>query len=117
VEGDLFVESLKEDKSSIRSVSLLVRPGGKQRLRSLVALDPLNFFQADIHGGVGPFLVTFLAATLHWTPDRIGTVMFASGIAGLCAQTPGGALVDQLKSKRLIVAVSSALIPLPASQL
>jgi predicted MFS family arabinose efflux permease len=75
-------------------------------------LDALNFFQADVHGGVGPFLVTFLATSLHWTPDRIGTVMFASGIAGLCAQAPTGALVDKLKAKRLIVAVSAALIAL-----
>jgi len=81
-------------------------------LRSLTALDALNFFQADVHGGVGPFLVTFLATSLHWTPDRIGTVMFASGIAGLCAQAPTGALVDKLKAKRLIIAVSAALIAL-----
>lgn len=60
--------------------------------------------------GVGPFLVTFLAASLRWTPDRIGMVMFASGIIGLFAQAPCGALVDQLKPKRLIVALSSALI-------
>ena len=38
--------------------------------------------------------------------------MFASGIAGLCAQAPTGALVDKLKAKRLIVAVSAALIAL-----
>jgi hypothetical protein len=44
-------------------------------------LDALSFFQADIDRGVGPFFVTFLAATLHWTPDLIGGVMFVSGIA------------------------------------
>lgn len=75
-------------------------------------MDALNFFQADLHGGVGPFLVTFLATSLHWTPDRIGTVTFAYGIAGLCAQAPIGALVDKFKAKRLIIAVSAALVAL-----
>ncbi|MGA8655987.1 MAG: MFS transporter [Chthoniobacterales bacterium] len=96
----------------MRFLNPLVPSGIKRHSRSLVALDALNFFQADVHGGVGPFLVTFLATSLHWTPDRIGLVMFASGIVGLCAQAPSGALVDQLKPKRLIVAVSAALIAL-----
>jgi predicted MFS family arabinose efflux permease len=84
----------------------------KRRSPSLAALDALNFFQADVQGGVGPFLVTYLAASLRWAPDRIGLVMFASGILGLCAHAPCGALVDQLKPKRLIVATAAALIAL-----
>lgn len=106
------MESLQNDESSTAPVISPLKPRGKPRLHSLAALDWLNFFQADVHGGVGPFLVTYLATTLHWTPDRIGTVMFASGILGLCAQAPGGSLVDQLRPKRLIVAVSAALIAL-----
>ena len=106
------VESPKHPEVSVRPLSPFIQSGSKRHLRSLVALDALNFFQADVHGGVGPFLVTFLATTLHWTPDRIGMVMFASGVLGLCAQAPCGALVDQLKPKRLIVAVSAALIAL-----
>ena len=80
------VESPKDPEVSVRPLSPFVQSGSKRHLRSLVALDALNFFQADVHGGVGPFLVTFLATTLRWTPDRIGMVMFASGILGLCAQ-------------------------------
>jgi predicted MFS family arabinose efflux permease len=105
-------ESLKDRKVPVRPPDSLVAPGIKRRSRSLAALDALNFFQADVHGGVGPFLVTFLATSLHWTPDRIGMAMLASGIVGLCAQAPGGALVDQCKPKRFIVAVCAALIAL-----
>jgi predicted MFS family arabinose efflux permease len=38
--------------------------------------------------------------------------MFASGIFGLCAHAPCGVLVDELKPKRLIIAVAAALIAL-----
>jgi predicted MFS family arabinose efflux permease len=112
MEQSFPLESLKEREVPVRPPDPLVAPGIKRRSRSLAALDTLNFFQADVHGGVGPFLVTFLVTSLHWTPDRIGMVMFASGIVGLCAQAPGGALVDQCKPKRLIVAVCAALIAL-----
>jgi MFS family permease len=112
MEQSFPAESLNDGEVPMRFPNPLVPSGVKRRSRSLVALDALNFFQADVHGGVGPFMVTFLATSLHWTPDRIGLVMFASGILGLCAQAPCGALVDQLKLKRLIVAVSAALIGL-----
>ncbi len=39
------------------------------RKRSVQALDSLNFFLADIQGGVGPSLVIFLTASLHWSGE------------------------------------------------
>jgi hypothetical protein len=33
--------------------------------QSLRALDALNFFLADVQGGVGPFLAVILTATYH----------------------------------------------------
>jgi MFS family permease len=78
--------------------------------RSLRALDLLAFCVADIQGGVGPFLVVFLAAALHWSPAAIGTVMFATGLAGVAAQAPAGALIDATRHKRLVTAAASALI-------
>ena len=48
---------------------------------SLIALDLVNFFQADTQTGVGPFLAVYLLATRHWDPGRIGIAMFAQGIA------------------------------------
>jgi MFS family permease len=75
---------------------------------SLRALDSLNFFLADVRAGVGPFLATYLLASLHWNPAQIGVVMSLMGIASLLAETPCGALVDAVKEKRLLI-VAAAL--------
>jgi len=83
---------------------------GKQR--SIFALSSLNFFLADVQGGVGPFLVIFLTSLLHWEPGRIGFVMGISGVVGVLAQIPAGAVIDQLRPKRLIVATAAGLIAL-----
>src|SRR5271157_953193 len=76
--------------------------------QSLHALDSLNFFLADVRAGVGPFLATYLLASLHWNPAQIGVVMSMMGIASLIAETPCGALVDAVKEKRLLI-VAAAL--------
>lgn len=34
--------------------------------RSVRALDALAFLAPDVQGGVGPFLVVFMSAALHW---------------------------------------------------
>ena len=83
---------------------------GKQG--SIRALYALNFFLADVQGGVGPFLVIFLTSILHWHPGRIGIIMGVSGVIGVLAQIPAGALIDQVRSKRMIVAAAAALIAL-----
>ncbi len=74
-------------------------PGAKKQ-QSLLALDSVNLFLADVRAGVGPFLATYLLGTLHWNPAKIGVVMSIMRIAGL-AETPCGALVDYVKGKRL----------------
>lgn len=86
---------------------------GKQKQpsrQSLYALDCLNFFLADVRGGVGPFLVTYLLAVLHWNPAEIGVVMAVMGIANLLADTPCGALVDFVKKKRLLIVAAALLM-------
>lgn len=80
------------------------------RNQSLRALDFLNVFLADIQGGVGPFLVVYLASTLHWHPERIGLVMTIPGIVGVLAQTPSGALIDRLRQKPMLVVFAALLI-------
>jgi hypothetical protein len=62
-------------------------------MNSLFALNALNFFMADVQGGLGPFLGVFLQAR-HWSPAEIGIVMTIGGIAGMVVTTPIGALVD-----------------------
>jgi MFS family permease len=78
--------------------------------RSLRALDALAFFAPDIQGGVGPFLIVFMAGTLAWDPQRIGTVMFVSALVGLAMQAPAGALIDSVRHKPRWIAGAIALI-------
>jgi len=81
-------------------------------VRSLHALDALNFFLADVREGIGPFLAVYLATTLHSNPAQIGLAIALSGIAGVLAQTPMGALADHVRQKRLLMVIASAVIAL-----
>ena len=78
--------------------------------RSLRGLDGLNFLLADVRDGLGPFLAVFLKAEQHWPPGAIGIAMAASSIAAAFWQIPAGLLVDSLRFKRLLVAVSGLLV-------
>src|ERR1700688_4203165 len=71
--------------------------------RSLRGLDWLNFLLADVQSGVGPFLAIYLA-DYGWNEQRVGLALTIGGIAGIASQTPAGALVDRLKSKRALIA-------------
>ena len=71
--------------------------------QSLRGLDWLNFLLADVQTGVGPFLAIYLAA-YGWNEQRVGLALTIGGIAGIASQTPAGALVDRLKSKRALIA-------------
>jgi MFS family permease len=101
----------------------MVNPGGgssgtfKKReaspsARSLRGLDWLNFLLADVQTGVGPFLAIYLAG-YGWNEQTVGITLTTGGIAGILSQTPAGALVDRLQSKRLLVA--SGFLHLPSA--
>ena len=70
---------------------------------TLRGLDWLNFFLADVQTGVGPFLAIYLAG-YGWNEQRVGLALTVGGIAGILAQTPAGALVDQVHRKRSLIA-------------
>ena len=70
---------------------------------SLRGLDWLNFLLADVQTGVGPFLAIYLAS-YNWDEQRVGIALTIGGIAGIVSQTPAGALVDRLRSKRSLIA-------------
>src|SRR6266436_6109117 len=78
--------------------------------RSLRGLDGLNFLLADVRDGLGPFLAVFLKGEQHWPSGAIGIAMAASSIAAAVCQIPAGLLVDGLRFKRLLVAVSGLLV-------
>ncbi|MGD0116961.1 MAG: MFS transporter [Candidatus Binatus sp.] len=80
-----------------------MKPERRGSARSLLGLDLLNYFLADVQTGVGPFLAIYLAA-YGWNEQRVGVALTIGGLAGIAAQTPAGALVDRLRSKRALIA-------------
>ncbi len=85
-------------------------------MRSLYALEGLNFFMADVQAGIGPFLGVFLQAN-GWQPQAIGAVMTLGGIAGMLATSPAGALVDATRHKRSVVVIAGVMATLASLML
>ena len=82
-------------------------------VRSLRGLDWLNFFLADVQTGVGPFLAIYLAG-YKWNEESVGLALTVGGIAGILMQTPAGALVDRLRSKRALIAAGIVALAMGA---
>jgi MFS family permease len=78
--------------------------------RSARALDALNFFLADVEGGLGPYLAVYLLTARQWNQAEIGIVMSIAGVAGIVAQMPAGALVDTLRAKRTLIAAAALAV-------
>jgi MFS family permease len=70
------------------------------------------FFVADVQTGFGAFVAVFLTEQ-KWTQTDIGLLLTISGLVGLIAQAPSGALVDAARSERALAAV--ALVAIAAS--
>jgi MFS family permease len=87
-----------------------IDPGKK---RSIHALEATNFFLADVQTGLGPFLAAYLAGA-GWQPGRVGMALTIGGIVTVALQAPAGALVDQLRSKRLILVLASVVLAVGA---
>jgi predicted MFS family arabinose efflux permease len=74
------------------------------------ALPAVNFFMADVGGGLGPFLSTWLAQVAHWSPPEIGWVIAAGSLTGAAFAGPAGSMVDRLGRPRLMLALACCLI-------
>ncbi|CAG9219110.1 Permeases of the major facilitator superfamily [Paraburkholderia tropica] len=81
-------------------------------LRSVRALDWLNFFVANVQTGFGPFIASYLASH-KWTQGEIGLALSVGTISAMVSQVPGGAAVDALKNKK--AAAAWAIIAIIAS--
>ncbi|KAB0266262.1 MFS transporter [Microvirga brassicacearum] len=79
------------------------------------ALDWLNFLLADVRGGLGPYVSVFLLTVAHWDQATIGLVLTVSGMIGIAAHTPIGALIDATPAKRGLII--TGVIALSASAL
>src|SRR5262249_60624820 len=77
---------------------------------SLTGLDGINFFNAAMVAGFGPYVAVYLAEQ-KWTQENIGFVLTPCGLAGLLALMPRGELLDALRSKRALVAVGASGLP------
>ena len=80
---------------------------------SLAGLDGMNFFNAAMLAGFGPYVAVYLAEQ-KWTQENIGFVLTAGGLAGLLALIPGGELLDAVRSKRALVAVGAIMVGVSA---
>lgn len=67
----------------------------------------LNFFIADVQNGMGAFVALYLMAGVGWNAAQIGTVLAVGGIAQVLAQTPAGALIDELRQKRALIVIGA----------
>jgi MFS family permease len=72
-------------------------------------LDWFTFFLSDVQTGFGPFVSIYLT-TQQWTQSDIGLVLTAGGLVALVAQMPGGALVDAVRSAKLVAMVAVVTI-------
>src|SRR5437660_1702498 len=86
-----------------------IDPNSGPSQRSLRGLAWLNFFLADVQTGLGPFLAIYLAGQF-WNEEWVGIALTVGGIASIICQTPAGALVDRLRSKRALVAAATVLL-------
>jgi predicted MFS family arabinose efflux permease len=76
---------------------------------SLRGLDWFVFFVANVQTGFGPFISVYLTSAA-WTQVDIGIVLSIGSAVALSGQMPGGALVDAVRSERLVAAISVVVI-------
>ncbi|MDR6181436.1 MFS transporter [Asaia bogorensis] len=79
---------------------------------SRAGLDATNFFLADVQDGVGPYLTVYLASARHWQAGPIGVAMAMTGLATALCQIPAGLMVDSIRYKRALVAISAVITAL-----
>ncbi len=74
------------------------------------ALDLLNFFLADVRGGLGPYVNVLLLTEAHWSQLMIGAVLTTSGLVGILAHPAIGAFIDQTRAKREAIVFGAFLL-------
>ncbi len=85
------------------------KPASAPSRESQRGLDWFIFFLADVQTGFGPFVAVYLT-TQKWTQVEIGFVLSIGGLISLIGQMPGGAIVDAVRSERLVASLAVATI-------
>ena len=78
------------------------------------ALDWLNFFLADVRGGMGAYVNVYLFAHAGWDQETLGAVLTVSGLIGITLHAPIGALIDRTRAKRGMILASVAALAVAA---
>jgi MFS family permease len=81
-------------------------------MRHGAALDWMNFFLADVRGGVAPYIGIFLLTHAQWDPASIGLVLTVAGLIGISMHMPVGALIDATRHKRALLIGGVVLLAL-----
>jgi MFS family permease len=105
VGGDLAPSTSR--KQTAPATQSVASPAGAR------GLDWFTFFLADIQTGFGPFVAIYLTAH-QWAQFDVGLVLTAGGLVALACQMPGGALVDAVRSARLVATLAVVAICLSA---
>jgi MFS family permease len=95
----------------------LSRTGPAREIPSMpfrAQLDWLNFFLADVKGGLGPYIGIYLLTEQHWNQAAIGFLATVAGIVGLVVQAPLGAFIDATYFKRGAIVVGVAILSVSA---
>ena len=90
-----------------------VKPLGPEDRRAGFGLDLLNLWVANIQTGFGPFVAVYLTSR-GWTQTSIGLALSMGTLTAMASQLPAGALVDAMRSKNRIAALSIAAFALSA---
>jgi MFS family permease len=72
-------------------------------------IHALNFFVAAMQTGFGPFVSVWLVSQ-GWSLTEVGVALSVGTIAALCAQLPGGILIDAISDKRNITVAALAVV-------
>jgi MFS family permease len=86
----------------------------EEKRRSLRALDALNFCNAGIQTGLGPFIAIFYAPVRHWHPGQIGILLACQSFAGILIQPAVGHWMDESHKKRVSTAAAAVTVALAA---
>jgi MFS family permease len=86
----------------------------EEKKQSLRALDALNFCNAGIQTGLGPFMAIFYTAVRHWNPGQIGVLIACQSLSGIAVQSVAGNWVDESHQKKLLTAGAGLVVALGA---
>lgn len=84
----------------------------EQKTQSLRALDALNFCNAGIQTGLGPFMAIYYTSARHWNPGQIGVLIACQSLSGIALQSVAGNWVDESHHKRLLTALAGSIVAL-----